>query len=327
MLIDVKSGFLTKVFRCVAASTLMLAAATSHGLAQDFPNRSIRAIVAFSPGGGLDIFCRLVSQAVSQRIGQTIVVDNRPGANGEIGMRFLAEAAPDGYTIACIPHNITQNAQMSSSAPDIFTAMTPVAKLVNWNWSLAVRNDAPFKDFKSFLAFAKENPKKVKFGTSGASSRVTAAFIGKEAGVEFLDVPFPGAAPAITSLLGGTTDAAFVTLSEALAGRQAGQFTILASISEARNPLLSDVPAIGEYFPGVDLSAWYGIVAPPGTDAAIVSKLNQEFTAAVNDPKLKAELEKQGFFADTTSAEDFAKTIKFDYDRYGDVIKAIGLAK
>lgn len=310
-----------KILMAMAVSLM----STSLAFSEDYPNRPIRVVVAFPPGGGLDVFCRMVTNAVSKRLGQTLIVDNRPGANGDVGTQFVARAAPDGYTISCVPHSLTQNGHLNQNGLDVLTELTPIAKLADWYFLLAVRNEAPFKDFKSFLEFARGNPGHLKFAASGASSRVTSAFIAQKAGIKFLDVPFPGAAPAITALLSGTVDVAFVTLAEGLAGAKDNQFRILASISETRNPLAPDIPAVGEYFPGIDLTPWYGIAGPAGMSQELVEKLNIAFTSAVNSPETKSELESRGYFANTSDPKGFSDLIKADYNRYGDIIKSIGL--
>lgn len=307
----------------------MLAAPLARGQsAQPYPNRPINVIVGYPAGGGLDSFCRTITTAVGQRMGQSFVVQNRPGAEGMVGLTSVARAAPDGYTLACVPHSMTQSPHMAPVQIDVLKDLTAVAHLVRWQFSIVVRADHPAMTLEDLIAQAKAKPGEVTVGLAGTSTRLTTALLEKGAGIKLLPVPYPGTAPVQQALLGGqvavaVADTTFVGLMNAAAG--ARRVRALAVLADKRDPSMADVPAISEIVPGLNLAAWYGVVAPAGLPPDVLARLNAEFTAAANSPALKDQLAAKGWVPVTGTAQEFGQLIRSDYDRYGVVIRESGL--
>lgn len=278
----------------------------------------------------MDTFCRLVTQQVSQRLGQPLVVLNKPGVEGHLGLTAVARSAPDGYTISCVPHSMTQSPHMSPITIDVLKDLAPIARLARWQFMLVVRGEHPAKTLPDFIALAKEKPGTISVGSAGASTRLATALLEERAGIQTLPVPFPGTAAVQVAILGGHVDAAvgdatFATLRGV--GDAQPRVRPLAVMAAKRDPNVPNVPAISEFFPGLDLAAWYGIVAPAGTPAQIIKRLNAEFTAVVNASPFKEQLAGRGWHADTNSPEEFAAQISADYERYGKAIQQLKLKK
>lgn len=297
--------------------------------AQAYPARTVNVIVGYPAGGGMDTFCRMVATAVSSRTGQPFVVQNRPGAEGHIGLTTVARATPDGYTISCVPHSMTQSPHMTPIGIDVQKDLAPVAKLARWQFALVARTEGGINSLTDFIAAAKAKPGTISVGTAGAATRLANALLEQRAEIKLLTVPFPGTSSVQTALLGGHVSAAVAdtTIAKMATQQSAGPHALklLAVMSAKRDPAMPDVPAIAEFLPGLDLSAWYGLVAPAGTPAEVISRLNTEFTAAVNSSPLKEQLAAKGWFAETSTADEFEKIVKADYARYGAVVRSTGM--
>lgn len=305
------------------ASIGLLAGATAA--AQTYPTRPITVIVGYAPGGGLDSFCRMMSTAVSARLGQPLVVQNRPGADGNIGLTAVAQAAPDGYTLSCVPHSMTQAVHMRPIDINILKDLAPVARLVTWHWNFLVRADNPAKTWPEFVAYAKAKAGQATFGTSGASARLTVALLEQKAGVSILPVPYTGTGPTVTALLGGHIDATVAAVAESLQHVRTGNIRALAVLAPERVSMAPDLPAIGEYYPGFDPSAWYGVVAPAATPKPIIDRLHAEFIGAVNDPAFRKQLTDRGWYPRPGTPQQFGELIRSDYERYGPLIKQFNI--
>ena len=310
------------------ALALALSCFSPQASAQPYPSKPISVIVGYPPGGGMDTFCRLVTAAVSSRLGQPMVVQNRPGVEGHLALTALARSAPDGYTISCVPHSMTQSPHMSPITIDVLKDLAPVARLAKWQFTLVVRGDHPAKTLPQFIALVKSKPGEISIGTAGAATRLTTALLEGSAGIKLLSVPFPGTAAVQTALLGGHVDAAVgdTTFATLRAVGDTGQpVRPLAVMADKRDPAVPNVPAISEFFPGLDPAAWYGIVAPSGTPSAIIDRLNAEFGAVVNALPLKEQLAARGWHVDTTTPQEFADLIRTDFNRYGVAVKESGM--
>lgn len=309
-----------------AAAALAAAPAVAQ---QDFPTRPIRLINPWTPGGPADTVGRPVAQKASELLGQPVVMENKPGANGTIGATFVARAAPDGYTLffshvgpVAISPNFASGLQF-----DTLRDFAPVTQLVSGPIVLVVRPDVPARTVQELLDLAKQKPGELSYGSVGPASTThlageMMALMGK---VQLLHVPYQGAAPVITDLLGGRIHFAFINFSAAIAQAQAGKLNIIAVSTPRRSVKLPDVPTVAETLPGFEVNSWYGIMAPAGTPRPIIDKLYRAFAAAIRTPEISAALEAQGFGIEATTPDQYAQKIRDDLQRWGELARATGI--
>jgi tripartite-type tricarboxylate transporter receptor subunit TctC len=310
-----------QLFAVVLGAIGLLQLFSSTAAAQPYPNKPITVSVGYAPGGGLDSFCRMVMIAMSERMGQPMVVQNRPGADGHIGLSAVGKAAPDGYTLSCVPHSMTQSVHMKPLDINIFKDLAPVSLLVTWNWTLLVRPDLPVKNLQEFVASSTTRPTPYNFGTSGAAARLTAALLQNRSGAKLMVVPFTGTSPSLVAMMGGHVDASFAAYTEVAEFVKTGRLRALAVLAGQRISAAPDVPAITEFYPGFDPSAWYGLVGPGAMPKAIVDKLNSEFNAVLNEPGMSQKLSDRGWYPKTSTPQQFGELIRSDHERYGQVVK------
>jgi tripartite-type tricarboxylate transporter receptor subunit TctC len=273
-------------------------AAALADAAAGFPSRSVRIIVNFPAGGTADVLPRIVAQKLSEKWGQSVIVENRPGAGGNIGADAVAKAAPDGYTLLATPPAplaINQNLyQTLPFVPERFTPVTILAAVPN---VLAVRTTLPTATPKDFIAYARHEAGKVNVATqgNGTTSHLTGAMFAAQAGVQFVFVPYKGTAPALTDLMGGQVDAFFDNISSMIGQHKAGKAKILAVASRQRNPLLPNVPTLAEAaLPGFESVTWFAVVAPPGTPPEIAQKINSAIVEVLKLPDVQQKFGDQG---------------------------------
>jgi tripartite-type tricarboxylate transporter receptor subunit TctC len=282
-----------RTFLHLAAGAAVLPAMSFAAKAEAYPSRTVRIIVPTPAGGALDIIARLTGQWLTDHMGQSFVIENKPGAGTNIGVDFVAHAPADGYTLLLIPQSVTTNATLFQHLSfDFIRDIIPISMLSNLPLVMLVNVDNPAKTVPEFIAWAKANPGKVNFGSGGTGS---ASHIGGElfkmtTGVDMLHVPYKGGAPAITDLMGGQIQAYFSPLPESIAVVKGGKVRALAVTTAKRAASLPDVPTVGESVPGFEIGTWQGIGAPKGTPAAIVTALNKEINAGLADEKIKARL-------------------------------------
>jgi tripartite-type tricarboxylate transporter receptor subunit TctC len=296
----------------------------SAPLAAGFPNRAVRIIVNFPAGGTADVLPRIVSQKLSEKWGQPVIVENRPGAGGNIGAEAVAKSAPDGYTLLATPPAplaINQNLYKSLPfAPDRFTPVTILAAVPN---VLAVKSALPVASTKDFIALARQDQGKVAVATqgNGTTSHLTAAMFATQAGVQFVFVPYKGTAPALTDLMGGQVDAFFDNIGSMHNHHKSGKARILAVASRKRSPLLPNVPTISETgLPGFDSSTWFAVVAPPGTPPEIAQKINGAIVEALKLPDVQQKFIELGAEIVGNSPSDTADFIASERVRWKKVI-------
>lgn len=294
--------------------------------AAGFPNRAVRIIVNFPAGGTADVLPRIVSQKLSEKWGQPVIVENRPGAGGNIGAETVAKSAPDGYTLLATPPAplaINQNLYKSLPfAPDRFTPVTILAAVPN---VLAVKSALPVASTKDFIALAREDQGKVAVATqgNGTTSHLTAAMFATQAGVQFVFVPYKGTAPALTDLMGGQVDAFFDNIGSMHNHHKSGKARILAVASRKRSPLLPNVPTISETgLPGFDSSTWFAVVAPPGTPPEIAQKINGAIVEALKLPDVQQKFIELGAEIVGNSPDETADFIANERVRWKKVIDA-----
>jgi tripartite-type tricarboxylate transporter receptor subunit TctC len=295
---------------------------------QSYPSRPMHMVVGFAAGGGADIIARLIGQALSERLGQQIIVDNRPGAATNIGTEVVAKAAPDGYTLLLANSPNTINATLYDNLSfDFIRDIAPVASIGRVPLVMVVNPALPAKTVPEFIAYAKANPGKVNMGSggNGAPDHMSGELFKAMAGVGILHVPYRGVAPALTDLLGGQVQVIFGTMPAVIEFVRSGKLRALAVTTAARSEALPDVPSIGEFVPGYEASQWYGIGAPKNTPAEVIERLNKETNAALADPKMKARLAELGASVLSGSPADFGKLIVAETEKWAKVVKISGV--
>jgi tripartite-type tricarboxylate transporter receptor subunit TctC len=315
-------------FLQLAAGAAALPALLRIARAQAYPTRPVHIIVGFAPGGATDIMARLIGQWLSERLGQPFVIENRPGANGNIGTEAVVRGAPDGYTLLLIspPHAI--NATLYDKLSFNFIRdIAPVAAIHREPDVMKVNPSVPVKTVPEFIAYAKANPGKINFasGGNGSPSHVSGELFKMMTGVNLVHVPYRGAGPALVDLLGGQVQVNFSTMSSSIEYVRAGKLRALAVTTPTRSPVLPDVPTVAEFVPGYESSYWTGVGAPKNTPAEIVDKLNKEINAALADPKMKARLLDLGGTPMPMTPADFGKLIAEETEKWAKVVKFAGI--
>jgi len=302
---------------------------TGPALAQKYPTKSIRVIVPQSPGDPCDTFARLLGQKMGERLGQQLVVDNRPGASGTIGLALAAQAPADGYTFACgqggnmsvIPHT------MKNVPFDAMKDFQPVALIATNYLALVVSPTTPFKNVAEFVKYLKANPGKVSFASNGegAFMHMTTEVFRSFVGFEYVHVPFKGVAPAAAEVMSGRVDAAFGSFTGLYPFVTSGRVRLLGIAKATRASNYPDLPTIAETVPGFTSGGWFGFVAPAKVPKEIIAVLNREANAAMKLPDVRAKLESLGLEVWTESPEYLGSLMKSEYDKYGKVARDIGL--
>ena len=310
-------------------ATGALALAPLAAQAQAFPSKSLTMIVPFSPGGTTDILARVVGAFMAKDLGQPVIIDNRPGAGGNIGAQMVARAAPDGYTIlmgTVGTHAINQSLYKKMPFDPIkdFAPITRVALVPN----LLVANPSqPFKTVKELIAYAKANPGKVTFASSGSGTSIhlSGEMFQQMAGVEMQHIPYKGSAPALTDLLGGQTAIMFDNMPSVIGHVRAGKLRPIAVTTPTRSPALPDVPTIAESgVPNYSATSWFGILAPAATPAPVIARLNASILKALADPEVKKKLAEQGAEPHGEKPEQFAEFIRSETAKWGQTVKVSG---
>jgi len=300
-------------------------------LAQDvYPSKAVRIIVPYPAGGPADLLPRVVGEKLSQKWGQPVIVENKPGASGNIGMAEGARAAPDGYTLVLAPTgNLTVNPALFPNLPfDVARDFTPVTLLGESPNVLVVHPSVPVKSFGELLSYAKANPDKLNFASPGEGSgaHLAGELLKMQAGIKATHVPYKGMAPAVNDLLGGNVQMMFAGISTAAQHVKAGKLVALAMASPRRNPQLPDVPTVAESgLPGFDVTSWYGIVVRAGTPPAIVQKIQRDMAEALQMEDVKAKLAALGLEPVGNTPEQFAGVIRAETQKWGDIVRKAGI--
>ncbi|HKU86421.1 MAG TPA: tripartite tricarboxylate transporter substrate binding protein [Casimicrobiaceae bacterium] len=304
-------------------------AATSPAFAQTFPTKTARLVVPFPPGGPLDATGRLIAQHLTERWGQSVVVENKPGAGGNIGADFVAKSPADGYTVvmgALSTHAVNPSlyAKMPYDAQKDFAPITLIAITPN---VLVVNPDLPVHSVKELIAYAKARPGKLSFGSGsiGSAGHLAGELFKGDAGVDMVHVPYKGAAPATQALLAGDTQLMFDNLANAMAQVKAGKLRALAVTTAERSKLAPELPTMAEAgLPGFDISTWYGLFAPAGTPPAVVDKWNADVTAMLRMPDMGERLRAQGAEPAPDTPAEFARFVANEAAKYARIVKASG---
>jgi tripartite-type tricarboxylate transporter receptor subunit TctC len=307
-----------------------LAMAALAAQAQTYPNRPVKLIVGFEPGGNTDVVARLVSQKLAERLGQQVIVENKAGASGTIGTGEAARAAPDGYTLTMgttTTHAIAP-AAYSKLTYDPIADFEPIAMVAIAPYLLVVSPTFPAKDLKEWVTAVKAEPGKFNYGSAGqaTTTHLVMATLESRAGLQMVHVPYKGNGPATTAVLGGQVHFLFGGLPPLLPHVKAGKLKALAISSGKRSGSLPDVPTVAEAgFPGYDMALWLGFFAPKGTPPAVIKRLEAELLAVARAPELKELLEKQGLETYPLSSSELAALLRNDIETYKAVFKAAKL--
>jgi tripartite-type tricarboxylate transporter receptor subunit TctC len=315
-----------RALHVAAAGTVALLMVPSIASAQTYPARPVRIVVGFAAGGTGDILARLIGQWLSERFGQPIIVDNRPGGGGNISAEAVVRAPPDGYTLLQVGTSHAVNTTLYKLDFDLMRDIAPVAGIARAHLVMLVHPSFPAKTVPEFIAYAKANPGKINMASagSGSSPRLAGELFKLMTGSEMVHVPYRGGAPAMSDLIAGQVQVMFSNL-PAVEYVRAGKLHALAVTTPERSDEFPDVPTIGEFVPGYEASAWYGIGAPEGTPADIIDKLNKETNAALADSKIKARLTEFGGTILAGSPVDFGKFIATETEKWAKVVKFAGI--
>ena len=314
--------------RTVLLCALGLAIPTCEALGQSYPTRPIRLIVAFAPGGSLDVLARLMGQKLTEAWGRQVVIDNRPGAGGNMSAELAARAAPDGYTIYMTSAALVANASLYRSIPyDPIVDFSPITLLASAQSVLVVYAGLPVKSVKELIAFGRRAPGKIMYASPGAGSsgHLTMELFKSMAAVELTHVPYKTMGQAQSDLVGGQVAVAFFTIPGAMPYIKSGRMLPLAVSGARRSPALPDVPTVAEAgVPGYEASTWYPALAPAGTPKAIVDKLNQQLVASVRAADMQERFMALGVDPIGSSPEELARHIRAELPKWAKVIRDSG---
>ncbi|MFD2183435.1 Bug family tripartite tricarboxylate transporter substrate binding protein [Rhodoplanes azumiensis] len=295
--------------------------------AADYPNRPVRIVVAYPPAGTTDILARIVGQHLSETLGQQFIVENKPGAGNNIGTEMVVNSAPDGYTLLLVnPANGINASLYKKLSFNFLRDIAPVAGIVRVPNVMEVNPNFPAKTVAEFIAYAKANPGKVNMASSGngTSVHLSGEMLMAMTGIKMTHVPYRGAGPALTDLIGGTVDVIFDNLPSSIAHIQSGKLRALAVTTDTPSDQLPGVPTVAATVPGYEASAWFGFGAPKSTPPAVIAKLNAAVNKALADPKVKARLAELGGTPLVGPPEAFGKVMKDETEKWEKVVKFSG---
>jgi tripartite-type tricarboxylate transporter receptor subunit TctC len=310
----------------VAASTLPISSRVA--IAQNYPTRPVHLLEGFGAGGAPDIVARLIGQSLSERLGQSFVIENRSGATGNVATEAVVRASPDGYTLLLVTSANAINATMLNLNFDFIRDIAPIAGIVRVPLVMEVHPSVPAKTVAEFIAYAKANPGKVNMASAGVGSltHVAGEMFKTMVGVDLFHVPYRGA-QVFPALLTGEAQVYFGPLLSSIEYIRAGSFRALAVTTMARSPILPDVPALGETLPGYEASAWFGMGGPRRTSEEVIEKLHKEVNLSIADPKFQARLANMGGTSLGGSPADFAKLISDEVKKWSRVILAANMKR
>ena len=305
--------------------------APQRSLAQEWPARqAIRFVVVYPPGGASDVTARLLAAKLTDTLGQSVVVENRPGANGIIATDFVAKSAPDGYTLlmANLGPNALNPVVYKKLPYDAIKDFSPIIHLVSTPYVLTAHPSLPVKTVKELVALAKKRPGDLNYGSAGNGSthHLSGELLNMMAGIKLVHVPYKGTTPALTGLLSGEVSVMFFTVVGIEPHAKTGKARVLAVTTPKRAPLMPELPTMVEAgFPGFEVTSWFGLLAPAGTPPAIISRMNAESTKALAQPDVTGALKKMGFDPVGGTPEQFATHIKAEVERFTKLVKATGI--
>ena len=315
-------------FLHLAAGAAALPAVSRVASAQTYPSRPLRWIVGFPPGGGADIVSRIMAPWLAERLGQPVVIENKPGASSNISIQTVVNSPPDGYTLLLVTSSAAINATFYETLPfNLLRDIPPVAGLSRTPMVLEANPSVPAKTVVELIAYAKANPGKItmaSYGT-GSTSHVAGELFKMMTGVNMAHVPYRGGAPMVTDLLGGQVQVAIDVMSSSLPHIRSGALRALAVTTTTRLEALPDVPTVAETAPGYELLAWTGIGVPRGTPPAVIEKLNREINAGLANPDIKARLAELTTMPMVFTPAEFGAYVAAETEKWGNVIRALNI--
>jgi tripartite-type tricarboxylate transporter receptor subunit TctC len=320
--------FRRRTFMHLAAGAAALPVAPHVARAQAYPSKPVRIVVGFPAGGATDIFARLMGEWLTQRTGQQFIVENKPGASGNIGTETVARAPADGYTLLqAVTPNAINAALYSNLSFDFMRDIAPVIYLARLAYVVVVNPSVPATTLPEFIAYAKANPGKINYGSAGQGTpqNIACELFKMMTGVNLVHVPYRGGAPAVADLLAGQVQVIFAPVSESIQQIKAGKLRALAVTTAARLDVLPDVPPVAEFVPGYEASGFAGIGVPKGTPADIIDMLNKELNAGLADSKIKGRIEELGGTVTGGSPAEFGKIVADATEKWAKVIKFAGV--
>lgn len=307
--------------------SVLLLCFSTFSLASDYPNKSIRWVVPYAAGGTADIIARLVSQPLSEILGQQIIVENRPGAGNNIGTEAVIKSAPDGYTMLFVnPANAINTTLYKNLSFDFVRDISPVVGLIRTPNIVVVPISSPANSINDFINYCKSNNGKLTMASSGVgtSPHLAGELFQSMTGCKMVHVPYKGAGPATTDLIAGHVQIMFDNLPSSITHVRSGKLKPLAITSQSREPLLPSLPSVREFLSGYDVTAWYGIGMPKDTPKEIINRMNIAVNKAMKDPKLKERLQELGGYPINGTPDDFSKVIISETQKWSKVVKDSG---
>ncbi len=314
-------------FLQLAAGAAALPVTSGGASAQTYPARSVRLVIGYTPGGSADLTARLMGQWLSERLGQSFVIENRPGGGTNIATEAVVRAVPDGYTLLLVaPANAINATLYDKLNFDFLRDMEPVAGIIRFPNVVVVHPSLPINSIPELIAYAKANPGKLNMASSGNGSTIhmSGELFKMMTGTNMVHVPYRGGAPALTDLIAGQVQVMFDNIPTCAEHVKSGKLRGLAVTSTTRSEVLPDLPVVADFLPGYEASAWYGIGAPKGTPPEIIERLNKAVNEVLADPKAKARFAELGAFLLPGSAVDFGKLLANETDKWGKVVKFAG---
>jgi tripartite-type tricarboxylate transporter receptor subunit TctC len=317
------------IARLIAALLATLGCVAGFAAATpDYPNRPIRLVAPFAPGGSVDTLARTMSNRLTEALRQQVVVDNRAGGNGNLGMEIVVHAPPDGYTIVLgYIANLGIGPSLYKLPYDPIKDFAPITQVASSPNILVVHPSVPVKTFKEFIAYAKANPKKLNFASSsvGSLGHLSGELLNRTAGIDMIHIPYKGSGQAVIDLVGGQIQSMISGMASVMPHIKAGRLRALAVTGARRSPAVADIPTIAESgYPGFEADSWFGVLAPARTPRPIVNRLHDEFVRVIAVPEVKERLNSVGFELVGSSPDEFAAYIKSEIPKWAKVVKASG---
>ena len=292
--------------------------------AAQYPTKPVKIVVGFAPGGGSDFIARIVAQKLTQRLGQTVFVENRPGAGGNLGAEIALKSPGDGYTLFLAATSYTVNANLYKLPFDPIKDITPIVRLASGPFIVAANPKTDFKSLRDFVSLAKKEPGKLSYASAGSGSitHIASEYFMSTADIDVLHVPYKGTSPALTDTISGQVQIVFGTVASTLPHVKSGKLNALAVTTAKRLPALPDVPTVMESgYPTFDVAVWHGLIGPKGIPADIVDKINQATRAALGTPEMAEQLASDGLTAAGDSPAEFGALIAAEVARWGNLVK------
>ena len=316
------------LFKLVSGLVLLCSVVAGPAFAQsDYPNKPLRWIVPYPPGGTTDLLARLMGQHLSTKLGQQVLIDNRAGGGNNIGTELAIRAPGDGYTIFLVNPANAINATLYPKLPFVFLDdLLPIGGIIRVPNVMTVTKNFPAKTVAEFIDYGKKNPDKINMASSGSGTSVhlSGELFKFMAGISMKHIPYRGAGPATTDLIGGQVDVLFDNMPSIISHIRAGTVRALGVTSTQRSPALPDVPAVAEFVPGYEASAWFGAAAPKGTPPAVIARLNREINAALADPGMRAKLADLGGVPIGGTPEQFWAIHRMETEKWAKIVQFSG---